>query len=260
MKSSDQGEHSGEGFRYAGPSGASPRSHEIVVSERSLVRFLMWTGLPLLGLGAGWLVKQFAGWVASLPWAPLQGPFELTHRLIVSFGEPQATIGALSLGAVAGLALAFVAERESLTVTISQDRMTSKRGESSLKVERASVGCIFVDGNDLVVLGHGTEELLREPFDLDPDELREALVACGYPWREGGDPYKDDYRLWVEDTPELPPAAGALLKARARALARDEGEEDTTVLRTELARFGIVVRDERNHQYWRRTGEHRSHR
>lgn len=219
----------------------------------------MWTGFPLLGAGAGWLLKSLASWVASLPWAPLQGPFELADRLIASFGEPQSTIGALAIGAVAGLVLAFNAEQESLTVVVSHDLVTMKRGESARRIERTSVSAVFLDGKQLVVLGHETEELAREASDLEAERLQAAFLAHGFPWLAGGDPYKDEYRLWVEDTPDLPAGADPLLKARARALGKgDKGKEDAAELRAELARVGIVVREEKKRQYWRRTGESRS--
>lgn len=234
---------------------ASPGISETVISERAWLRVLMWTGFPLLGAGAGWLLKAVTGWVVSLPWAPLQGPFRLADRVIVSFGEPQATVGAVAIGALAGLVLAFVAEHESLEVSVSPDRITAARGESLRIAEQPSVVAAFLDGKQLVVLGRETEELIREPSTLDADRLRSAFVSHGYLWLEGGDPYKDEYRLWVEDTPDLPAGADALLKARARALTKDDGKEDAAELRAELAKLGVAVREEKKRQYWRRAGD-----
>lgn len=235
------------------------QSNETTVTEPVWVRALMWSVFPLLGAGTGWLLKAIAGWVVSLSWAPLQGPFRLVEELVASFGEPQATIGALSLGAVAGLVLAFIAEQERLIVSVAGDRVRVARGEFSQEIERPLVKAIFVDRAQLVLLGFSGEELIRESSDLDTDRLRAAFVGHGYPWLSGGDPYKDEYRLWVEDTPDLPPGADALLKARARALERgDNGKEDAAALRAELARIGLVVREEKQRQYWRRTGEYPS--
>lgn len=239
-------------------SGGWSSGSETVVSERVWVRILMWSGFPLVGSGAGWLVKYSAGWVASLSWAPLQGPFELADRLIVSFGDPQAMIGALAVGAVAGLVFAFIAEQESLTVTFSGDRVTMKRGDTLREIERASVGAVFLDGKHLVLLTRSGGVLARESADLDADRLREVLLTRGFPWLDGGDPYKEDYRLWVEDTPGLPVGADALLRARARALDKDDGgKDDAAELHAELAKLGVVVRDEHKRQYWRRTGGYR---
>lgn len=238
---------------------ASAHYGETTVAEPTWARALVWIGFPLLGAGAGWLLKAMAGWVASLPWAPFQGPFTLVDRLVASFGEPQATIGALSVGAVAGLVLSFVAAEERLTVSVSGDRTSIARGEASRAIERRSVGAVFLDGKELVVLGRAGEELAREASDLGADRLRAAFLTHGYPWRADGDPYKNEYRLWVEETPGLPAGANALLKARARALGKgDDGKGDAAELRAELARLGIVVRQEDRRQYWRRGGGARS--
>jgi hypothetical protein len=54
----------------------------------------------------------------------------------------------------------------------------------------------------------------------------------------------------VESDPDLPQAADAFLRARARAL-KDDKTDDVAELRDELARLGVVVRDEKKKQYWR---------
>lgn len=235
-------------------SSASAWHSETVVTEPKWLRTLVWLGFPLVGAGTGWLLKSVARWVASFPWAPLQGPFKLADQLVASFGEPQATIGAVVIGAVAGLVLAFIAEQESLTVAVSHGQVSMKRGESSRRFERTSIDDVFLDGKQLVMLGRSGEELAREASDLDADRLQATFLARGYPWRADGDPYKHEYRLWAEDTPDLPAGADALLKARARALGKgDDGKDDAAELRAELARLGIVVREENKRQYWRRT-------
>ncbi|MGI8329205.1 YqeB family protein [Actinomadura scrupuli] len=210
---------------------------------------LVWVGFPPLGAGAGWLLKAVAGWVAALRWAPFRGPF----KLVDSIPEPQVTIAALILGGLAGLALAHQVAKENLTVTVSAEQVALARGGSVRAITRASVSAVFLDGKLLVLLGQATEELAREPVDLSADRLRDAFLAHGFPWRKDGDPYEDDYRQWVEETAGLPPGAAALLKARARALARGD-KDDAADLRAELARLGIVLRDQRKHQYWRRAG------
>ena len=232
---------------------SSGRSRGTVVTEPAWIRALVWIGLPLLGAGAGWLLKAITGWVVSLSWAPLQGPFRLVDEILTSVGEPWATFGSLAVGAVAGLVLAFIAQQETLTVAIAHDRVTTKRGESTRTFDRAAVGAVFLDGKELVILGRGRDELAREASDLGADGLRDAFLVHGYSWLADGDPFKEDYRLWVEDTPDLPPGANALLKARARALGQgDDGKRDALELRAELARLGVVVREEKKRQYWRR--------
>jgi cysteinyl-tRNA synthetase len=57
----------------------------------------------------------------------------------------------------------------------------------------------------------------------------------------------------VAAVPDLPVSVNALLNARARALAKGEKAE-AAELRAELAKVGIVIRDEKTGQSWRYAG------
>ncbi|HET6747878.1 MAG TPA: hypothetical protein VFL71_01340 [Actinomycetes bacterium] len=229
--------------------GAKPGGGATVVAPPPAERALVWVGFPLIGAAAGWLLKSLAEWATSLPWVPFQGPLEL----VASVPDPQATIGSLALGVAGGLVVAVLAEQDYVRVTVEDDQLTVTRGGSSRRVPRASVEAVFLDGKQLVLLGHETDELVREGGDLpDAERLQAAFRAHGYPWVPGGDPHKDEYRRWVEDLPDLPAGADAVLKARARALDRGD-KEDAAQLRQELGKLGIVVRDEGKRQFWRRT-------
>jgi hypothetical protein len=209
-------------------------------------RAVAWIGFPLLGAAAGWVLKLVAGWVAGLPWAPFQGPF----KLVASIAEPYATIGSLVLGLAVGLTVAVIAERELLAVTVTDNDVTLVRGtDVTVAFERSTVDAAFMDGKKLILLGSSGEELAREGSDLPAGALAKAFQAHVYPWRADGDPYQDNFRLWVHDMPGLPPGANALLAARAKALA-GRGD-DAAALRTELLRLGVVVREEKRRQYWR---------
>jgi hypothetical protein len=229
--------------------GARHRPGGTVVAEPTWVRALVWIGFPLLGAAGGWLLKVVAGWVASWPWGPSRGPF----LLVAAVAEPHATIGALALGGLAGLVVAYLAALDRLTVTVAGDQVTMARGSTVRSVKHHQVGAVFMDGKQLVLLGRAGEELAREASDLEAGHLTDAFRTHGYPWRAEGDPFADRYRRWVEDEPELPAGANALLKARERAVTRRDGD-DAAELRVELARLGVVVRDQRRRQYWRRSG------
>jgi hypothetical protein len=219
-----------------------------VVAPPPAERALVWVGFPLIGAGAGWLLKALAGWAASLPWVPFQGPLELA----ASVPDPYATIGSLALGVVGGLVVAMLAEQDYVRVTVADDQVTIARGGSSRRVTRASTGAVFLDGKQLVLLGHATDELAREGGDLpDAKRLQAAFLAHDFPWMPA-DPHEDEYRRWVEDLPELPAGADAIFRARARALDRGD-KQDAEQLRQELGRLGIVVREEGKRQFWRRT-------
>jgi hypothetical protein len=223
-----------------------PRGDETVVAVSLAERLLVWLALPLLGAGIGWLLSAVAGWVAGLPWAPFQGPF----KLVASLPQPQVTIGALLLGAAAGLALALVAADERMTIAVADDQLTIARGDASQTFPRGAIGGLFVEGKSLVLLSPSSAELARETAELNVAGLREALRAHGYPPLADGDPHKGSYQRWLEDAPELGPRANALLRARARALEKSD-REDAALLRAELAKQGVVVRDEKHRQYWR---------
>ena len=230
----------------------SHRSTGTTVTQPAWVRLLVWVSFPLLGGGAAWLLKAITGWVVALPWAPLQGPFMLLDRLVAYVGEPRATIGVVAVGAAAGLLLALMADAERLVVTVSSEQVRLVRGENSREISRSSVGAVFPDGEHLVLLGRAGEELVREAHDLGEYRLQRAFVTHGYTWL-AGDPHADEYRLWVEGTPDLPPGADTLLGARARALGKGgEGKDDAAELRAELAKIGVVVREDKKRQYWRR--------
>jgi hypothetical protein len=226
-------------------------AEETVVAEPPWAVALVWIGFPPAGAAAGWLINLLVGLVASLPSGPFHGAFELADRI----PEPQSSIGSIVLGALAGTALAVQVARERLTVSVSADRAALARRGAVQQVERASVSAVFLDGNRLVLLGPATEELAREKSDLPAGRLRDAFVAHGFAWRDDGDPYRDDFRTWTGHAPDLPAAVNALLRARARALADDQRAE-AAELAAELAADGIVVRDEKKRQSWRRTGSH----
>ncbi|WP_020580193.1 hypothetical protein [Actinopolymorpha alba] len=226
-----------------------PASAETVVGQPALERALVWGGFPLLGAGLGWFLRSIAEWAASFQWIPRRGPIEL----IASLPEGPAAFGGLGLGIVAGLVVAYIARLEYATVSVDDAAVTITRGQSTQTARRSDVGVVFVDDKHLVLLGHATEELARQGGDMpDASRLAEAFRAHGYPWRADGDPYKNDYQRWVEDTPGLPAGAEALFRARARALEKGD-KDDIAQLRTELIRLGLVVRDDKKRQFWRRT-------
>jgi hypothetical protein len=226
------------------------RRHETVVSEPAWALGLMWLGLPLAGAGVGWLLQALAGWLEELPWVPFKGLIELLAS--VADNEPLATIVSLGAGAVVGLGLAFIGAMETLVVRITDGEVTLRRGDSTRTINRVAVRTVFIDGKQLVLLGRDADELAREGFDLGADRLRDGFLAHGYPWSAAGDPHRDEFRRWVPEDPELPGSADALLKARAKALEKGD-KTDIAELRTELAKLGVVVREEAKRQYWRRT-------
>ncbi|MFB9430596.1 YqeB family protein [Streptoalloteichus tenebrarius] len=217
-----------------------------VVREPAWVRAGVWVVPPPLGAGVLWGLKSISGWIASLSWFPAQGVF----RLVSEIAEPYATAGAVALGLVAGLVLSAIIASEQLTVTVSHREVRWRRDGKEGGVDRGRIASVFVDRKALVLLDAAGAELARETSDLARERLRDAFRAHGYPWRDEGDPFEHDYRLWVDGTDELSATANALLRERQRALREDEDDE-ARVLRAELAKLGVFVREEKKRQYWR---------
>jgi hypothetical protein len=219
-----------------------------VVAEPAWVPPALFVGFPVLGAGACLLIMALADWYVSLGWRLLRGP----AAVVSSIAEPWGTIGAIVVGVVAGLVIAALAVHESLTVAVDDHRVELSQSGGTIWFDRPQVAAAYVDNKQLVLVGPDTKELTRSKSDLDRVKLRDAFITHGYPWQDE-DPYRVEFRRWVEGTPNLPPAANSLLRARATALAKGD-TKDATDLRTELADLGVVVRDERKRQFWRNSG------
>ncbi|MFI5804349.1 hypothetical protein [Streptomyces sp. NPDC051561] len=202
----------------------------------------------VLGAGLGWLLKSAAEWLVTLDWAPMQGPAEL----LTSIPDPGLTLATVTLGALLGLALILYGAWEELSAEVTPDHLTLTRKGSSTPYPARDIATVFIDSKHLVLLAHDGAELAREKTDLPPDRVATALTAHGYTWSPE-DPHRHDFRPWVPETPGLPTGANALLKARSHTLKKDSDEAEARELRTELARLGVVVRDEKKRQYWRLT-------
>jgi hypothetical protein len=210
------------------------------------VRAAVWAGLPAAGAALLLGVDRLADVVVRLDWAPMRGPF----RLVQNVPEPQATIGALVLGAIAGLILAWFVDAESLTVRMGRGEVLLHRPGVTRTVPRSDVAVAFRDSDQLVLLGRTGRELAREPCHLPIARLGAAFRTQGIAWSDR-DPYADAYRRWIPDSPDVPADANAVFAARQEALTSGD-ERDITELREELGRLGFVVRDDRKRQYWRR--------
>ncbi|AEW98394.1 YqeB family protein [Streptantibioticus cattleyicolor] len=197
----------------------------------------------LVGAGTGRLLGPLAHWLVTLPWAPMQGP----ARLVAALPAPVL----YAVGAVAGLALGLVARHEQLVIRLTGDHVVLSRKGRQHGFARDAVATVFRDGKDLVLLGHDGGELARQACDIDANRVADAFAAHGYRWAKS-DPHGDRFRRWVPGTPGLPAGADALLKARQTALDKKGPTADEAgELRDELARLGVVVRDEKRRQYWR---------
>jgi hypothetical protein len=153
----------------------------------------------------------------------------------------------IGIGLVAGVIFGLYALRDELPIMVDDYRVRLQRGDADRRLDRTAIADVFLDGKDLVMLGHDSNELARENIDRPAEAFRKH----GYPWRDEGDPRAGQFRLWSEAAQGLPAAARPMLSMRARAL-KEKKAADAADLRAELINLG-VVRDEGGKQYWRLT-------
>lgn len=225
---------------------------QTTIGHSATDKLLLYGGLPLAGLALGYFLPRIADWGAEQDWVPMQGLLELISKWDGWWVVAICTV----LGVAAGVFLAAVALDETLKVTVTNSEVEFLKHSKTTRVSRSQVALAFLDGKDIVLQDSRSAELARERHDeFKADGNRKipaAFRAHGYPWSDAGDPHADKFRRWVEDDPELSPAANAVLRARSKAFDQgDKGKADLRELRQEVAKLGVVVRDEDKKQYWR---------
>lgn len=228
-------------------SGLTPPQSSTFVGNSTGANVGIITVFGLIGGGLGFAIIRLLDLLLGLKWVPFQGPLELINSIPAVIALPVM----IGLGLTAGLVFGVMAVREELSVTVDYEEVKLKRGGFDRTIGRSAIATVFRDRKELVFLGADTNELARELIDQPTAELSAAFTRYGYPWRADGDPQRDEFRVWSPQTVGLPVGASALLTVRAKALSDDKTDEARTY-RDELARLGIVVRDEGGKQYWRR--------
>ncbi|GAA3578584.1 YqeB family protein [Kribbella ginsengisoli] len=227
-------------------------STKTVIGHSAADKLLLYGGLPLLGLVLGYFLPRIADWATKLEWVPFQGPLELISRWdgwwVVAI--------CLALGLIGGVLLAAMALEDTLKTTVGNTEVEFLKNQRTTRVPREKVALAFLDGKEIVLQDSRSAELAREKHDelgaTARTKIQAAFRAHGYPWSDAGDPHESEFRRWVEDDPDLPPAANAVLKARSKAFDQgDKGKADLRELRLELGKLGFVVRDREKKQYWR---------
>jgi hypothetical protein len=229
----------------------SPARRQTVIGHSAADKAVLYGGLPLVGLLLGYFLPRIADWAVDLPWVPLQGPL----KLIARWDSWWVVLLLTLVGLVLGVLLAAAALEDTLKVTVTDTEVEFQKNKVTRAVPREKIRVAFLDGQDIVLHDTDSRELARERHDQLKSEARQipvAFQAHGYPWAADGDPYRDAFRRWVEDDPDLPPAVNAVLRARSKAFEQgDKGKADLRELRDEISKLGYVVRDEDKKQYWR---------
>jgi ABC-type multidrug transport system fused ATPase/permease subunit len=218
------------------------------ISHVTTPRWASVVSVVLLGsIGAlvGAVVPSIAGWGADQSWVPLQRPF----RAIDGQSSVVTAVALIVVGVLAGLWLAYWADRSVLKAEISDTAVTLHQRGYERAFHATAVSAAFFDRKELVLLGGHTEELLRRATDLSSDRYRSAFTDHAYLWLDE-DPYAHMFHRWIEGDPALPAGTGELLTERARAVAKRD-VPDCDLLKARLANLGLVVRDDKRRQLWR---------
>jgi hypothetical protein len=225
-----------------------------VIGHSAGDKVLLFGGLPLVGLALGFPLPRIADRAADRDWVPFQGPL----KLIATWDSWWVVVICVIVGLVAGVVLAGMALDDTLKVTITDRSVEFLKNQKTVMVPREKVAVAFLDGKEIVLQDPTSRELAREKHDQLKSEAKQipgAFRRHGYPWSDAGDPHESEFRRWIQDDPDLPPAVNAVLKVRAKAFDDgDMGKADLRELRTELANLGYTVRDRDKKQYWRAAG------
>ncbi|TDD59216.1 hypothetical protein E1263_15675 [Kribbella antibiotica] len=222
-----------------------------VIGHSVTDKAILYGALPLAGVVLGFFIPRIADWATGLRWFPWQRLLEV----LATWNSWWVGGVCMLIGLLGGLLLGAMALDDTLKVTITNESVEFLKNEKTVAVPRNKVVTAFLDGKEIVLLDATTRELAREKHDQLKSEAHKippAFRAHGYPWSDGGDPYEARFRRWVEDEPELPPGANAVLKARAKSFDDgDKGKADLRELRDEVAKLGYTVKDKDKKQYWR---------
>jgi hypothetical protein len=222
-----------------------------VIGHSTGDKVLLFGGLPLLGLVLGFFLPRIADWATGRAWVPFQGVL----KVIAGWDGRWVVAICILVGLIAGILLAAVALDDILKVTITHQSVEFLKNQKTITVPREKIAVAFLDGKEIVLQNASSRELAREKHDQLKSEGKQIPVAFrahGYPWSDAGDPHESEFRRWIDDDPELPPAVNAILKVRSKAFDQgDKGKADLRELRNELTNLGYTVKDRDKKQYWR---------
>lgn len=95
-----------------------------------------------------------------------------------------------------GILLTLIIFNESLKFTITFENLRFKINDKVETIDKKNISAIYMENNQLVILGESSNKLYREVFDTKKETAREAFNHYHYPWYEK-DPYESLYQRWV---------------------------------------------------------------
>lgn len=205
-------------------------------------RLLIAAGPAALGLLLTAVLPIVARWALGFR-GPL--PFRPVVRVIGAVDAPWefAIQGAILVGV--GLFVTAALSEHLVTVTVGLGE--ARFGEKV--VPRNDLAALYLEGDTLVALDRESRQAARCLPRARRRVLAETFRQFGYPWRDE-DPYANLYRPWNAEEDVLPPAADAVLSARAVVL-RKKATQEAAELQATLEKLGYSVRDDGDKQLWR---------
>lgn len=199
-----------------------------------------------VGLLTALLVGPVVSWLlARIDTAP--GPLRLIDQLPLMWSVPLLIL----LGAAAGWAVFAVWNDEVGRVVVDPQQLRLESKKTSAVYSRAEIAEVFLDRDELVLVGDRAQELSRTPSDSSiATKLAGAFGAFNYPWAGTRDPREEAFADWVDRSASLDETVHALLRSRRRALA-DQRLGEAESAREQLAAHGVVVRDRGEKQQYR---------
>jgi hypothetical protein len=157
---------------------APSKTDATVVADSPAAIILVCTVGGMVVGGLGELVWE---WVTTQSWGPRIGP----TKLLAVLPSPWLTLVIAAVGAVAGLLLGVIAAHESLSVTVSADRVVLTVQDEQREFACDEIGQVLLARKQLILLDQNGQELTRQDCDLNPRRLATAFVRHGYSWTEG---------------------------------------------------------------------------
>ena len=221
------------------------KDKEIVLGlSRFEKKLYFWVPMVLGGM-LGWFIPVIADWLLKLPVVPWGGIIEF----ITSLNSLWFSIVASIIGIIVGIIWTLIIYNESLEIKINFENLQLKIDDKIDTIDKKDISAIYIDYNQLVILGESSNQLYREVLDAKKETAQEAFNHFQYPWCEK-DPYEGQYQRWVLGHPDFPEKINALLYAREITL-REGKKKEAKYLQMDLAKLGVVIRDENNAQYVR---------
>lgn len=204
------------------------------------------TPTTYVGLLAGVTVATAAavlafGWVARLI-ADHWDRHPLVVRVLAERSTTELGWTAAVVGVLVALVVVTAVRREGLTATFRPTGVLLEQEGDALLVAREQLTDLWRDGAWLVCASGDGRQLARRKADtLGWSRLARHAKQWGYQWHDQ-DPYRENYRRWVDGMDEVSDEAHELLRQRQEAVRKKKTDE-AEVLAGRLQRRDWVVVD-----------------